>query len=49
MPRAEFLKPVRQSTPFIDFATMPDGMHNDGVLRFEDFKDDTVRTFSDLV
>ena len=44
-----FAEMSRWSTPFIDFATMPDGVHNDGVLRFEDFKDDTVRTFPKLV
>ena len=44
-----FFKLVRRSAPFIDFATMPNGMHNDGVLGFEDFKDDAVRTLSDLL
>ena len=37
-----YSKARSRSTPLVNVPTMPDGVHNDGVLRFEDFEDDAV-------
>ena len=31
-----------RSTPLVNVPAMPDGVHDNGVLRFEDFEDDAV-------
>ncbi len=37
------------SASLVDFPTMSYGVDNDGILSSEDFKNDAIRAFSDLV
>lgn len=38
----EYSQARSRSTPLVNVPTMPDGVHDNGVLRFEDFEDDAV-------
>ncbi|OGU30070.1 MAG: hypothetical protein A2X67_13060 [Ignavibacteria bacterium GWA2_55_11] len=39
----------RESVTLVDIATVPNGVHGDRVLGFQDFEDDAVRVFAEFV